>query len=297
MAADRGTLTRGGTPSPDNHAWPQATAPSGRRPPSAPRERKPALAALALLLIIGGALAAAYLVIQNGHRVAAIEITQQVGAGQRIPLSAMREVEIAPGGVGYVAWSEAGQVAQFYAASVIPPGTLLTASMVTRSADLAAGRVVLGLALKDGQLPTGLLVGDRVAIYQVSNSAQACPGASGATLSPNAIVLGISAPPPSAGSAATDVRVAVYPGVAGAVACNAANGNVGIALLPPGRSLSRGAAAPSAPASPAGGAAGQSGRAGQGRHPRQSATPTAPSGRGSPSGQGSPSAPAPGGTG
>jgi hypothetical protein len=273
MAADRGTLTRGGTPSPDNHAWQRATAPSGRRPPSAPRERKPALAALALLLIIGGALAAAYLVIQNGHRVSAIEITQQVGAGQQIPLSAMREVQIAPGGVGYVAWSEAGQVAQFYAASVIPPGTLLTASMVTRSANLAEGRVVVGLALKDGQLPTGLLVGDRVAIYQVSNSAQSCPGVSGATLSPNAIVLGVSAPPPSAGSAATDVRVAVYPGVAGAVACNAANGNVGIALLPPGRSLGR---VPGVPSGPAGGTGGQPGGTGQGRHPRQSATPTSP---------------------
>jgi hypothetical protein len=272
MPADRGTLTRGSQPSPDQQAWPQATAPAGRRPPSAPRQRKPTLAALALLLIVGGALAAAYLVVQNGHRVAAIEITQQVGAGQQIPLTAMREVQVAPGGVGYVPWDEAGQVARFYAASVIPPGTLLSAAMVTRSANLAAGREVVGLALKDGQLPAGLMIGDRVAIYEVSDSAQSCPGGSGATLSPNAIVLGISSPPASSGSAMTDVRVAVYPGAAGAVACSAANGNVGIAVLPPGRSAPTRAGPSAAPSGP--GATGPGAGAGRARHPRPPATPT-----------------------
>ena len=144
MSADRGTLTRGAPP--DQKPWPQATAPNGRRPPSAPRERRPALAALALVLIIGGALAAAYLVVRSGNRVAAIEVTQQVGAGQQIPLAAMREVQVAPGGVGYVPWSEAAQVTQYYAATAIPPGTLLSAAMVTRTANLAAGRDVVGLA-------------------------------------------------------------------------------------------------------------------------------------------------------
>jgi hypothetical protein len=235
MSADRGTLRRGNQSSPDHQAWPQATAPAGRRPPSAPRERKPALAALALLLIVGGALAAAYLVVQNGHRVSAIEITQQVGAGQQIPLTAMQPVQIAPGDLDYVPWSEAGQVAQFYAATVIPPGTLLSSAMVAKGSNLAAGREVLGLALKDGQLPADLGVGDRVAIYQVSDSAQSCPGTPGATLSPNAVVLGVSVPPATAGTSAVDVRVAVYPGAAGPVACNAANGNVGIAELPAGR--------------------------------------------------------------
>ena len=76
------------------------TAPASRRPPRVVRERKPALAALALLLIAGGALGAAYLVVQNAHRVAAIEVTQPLGPGQQIPVSALREVDIAPGAVG-----------------------------------------------------------------------------------------------------------------------------------------------------------------------------------------------------
>ena len=82
MPGDRGTLTRGAQPAQDNGRQP--TAPGSRRPPHVARERKPALAALALLLIAGGALGAAYLVLQNGHRVAAIEITRQLGAGERV---------------------------------------------------------------------------------------------------------------------------------------------------------------------------------------------------------------------
>lgn len=234
MSGDRGTLARGATPAAqEKEQRPRPTAPGSRRPPRVVRERKPALAALALLLIVGGALGAAYLVVQNGHRVAAIEITQPLGAGQQIPFSALREVEIAPGGgLGYVPWSEASQVTQFYAATAIPSGTLLSGQMVARSNNLAAGKVVVGLALKDGQLPDGLQVGDRVNVYEVSDAAQSCPGTAGGMLAANAVVLGISAPAAASSQSAIDLRVALAPAAAGAVACNAANGNVGVAMIP-----------------------------------------------------------------
>jgi hypothetical protein len=235
MSGDRGTLARGATPTAQERedSWPRPTAPANRRAPRAARERKPALAALALLLIVGGALGTAYLVVQNGHRVAAIEITQPLGAGQRIPPGALREVEIAPGaGLGYVPWSEAGQVTQFYAATAIPPGTLLSGAMVARANNLAAGKAVVGLALKDGQLPDGLQAGDHVDVYEVSDAAQSCPGTAGGVLATGAVVLGISAPTAAASQSAIDVRVALNPAAAGAVACNAANGNVGVAMLP-----------------------------------------------------------------
>lgn len=234
MSGDRGTLARGATPTAKHsEPWTRPTAPESRRPPRAARERKPALAALALLLIVGGALGTAYIVLQNGHRVAAIEITQPLGAGQQIPLSALQEVQIAPGGgLSYVPWSEAGQVTQYFAATAIPPGTLLSSAMVARSNNLAAGKAVVGLALKDGQLPGGLQAGDHVNLYQVSDAAQSCPGTSGGLLASNAVVLGISLPAAASGQDTMDVRVALAPAAAGAVACNAANNNVGVAVLP-----------------------------------------------------------------
>src|SRR5256885_10235196 len=120
MVSDRGTLPRGGVAD-QQGSWAEPTAPGGRRMPSAPRERKPALAALAVLLVALGAVAAGYLVINAGHRVGAVEITQEVGQGQRIPASAIKEVQIASNtGINYVAWQYANRVAGAYAAAPIP---------------------------------------------------------------------------------------------------------------------------------------------------------------------------------
>jgi hypothetical protein len=191
---------------------------------------------LAVLLIAGGAIGAWYLVTQNAKRVAAIEITQQVSAGQKIPLSAMQQVQVpANSGVNYVPWSEASQVARFYAGNGIPAGTLLNGAMVVRASTLTIGKDVLGLALKDGQLPGNLQVGDHIDIYDASDASESCPGSPGATLSANALVLAITVPPANSGSSVSaDLVVAVTPSSAGAVACNASNGIVGIAVLPGG---------------------------------------------------------------
>jgi hypothetical protein len=237
MSSDRGTIHRGISAGSEQQApWPEPTAPAGRRPPSATRERKPVLAVLALLLIAGGALGGLYLVTQNAKRVAAIEITQQISAGQKIPLGAMQQVQIAANsGVNYVPWSEASQVAQFYAGNAIPPGTLLNGAMVVRASSLTSGKDVLGLALKDGQVPGNLQVGDHIDIYDVSNANESCPGTPGSTLSANAVVLAVNVPAANSGSSvAADLVVAVTPGTAGQVACNASNGVVGVAVLPGG---------------------------------------------------------------
>jgi hypothetical protein len=239
MSTDRGTMQRGPVPGVDQQgAWSEPTAPAGRRLPSAPRERKPTLAALAVLLILGGALGAGFLVLQSGKRVAAIEISQQIGAGQQIPLTAMQEIQVASGtGLRYVPWNEASQVARFYAGAAIPPGTLLTTAMVVRANEVTTGKDVLGLALKDGQWPSQLAAGDHVTIYAVSGTSGAgCPATGGAALSTNAIVLYTSsgASGTSAGGAATDVTVAVNPADAGAVACNASAQNVAWAVRPAG---------------------------------------------------------------
>ena len=285
MPSDRGTLPRGSARSgsaggglagsgfaggnDQRTGWPEPTAPVGRRLPSAPRERKPALAALAVLLIIGGALGAGFLVIQSGKRVAAIEISQQIGAGQQIPLSAIQQVQITAGsGLAYVPWAEAGQVARYFTITTIPPGTLLTRQMVATTGTSVAGRAVLGLALKDGQLPRGLQDGDHIDIYQVSDAQETCPGDSGGTLAADAVVLAIGTPSATSGSTAiADVEVAVNPSDAGPVACSAANGIVGIAVLPDG---GRGAAA----AAGAGTGSGP-GRATPGSTPSASAAPGA----------------------
>jgi len=215
--------------------------------PSAPRERKPALAALAVLLVALGAVAAGYLVINAGHRVGAVEITQQVGQGQRIPASAIKEVEIASNsGINYVAWQYANRVAGVYAAVQIPAGTLLTPAMTTATNNLVAGKVQVGLSLKPGQAPANLLIGQSVEAFGVgtgSGCAAAAAGGGGAggtgggsgagpgvpiTTGVIASVVGSTA---SNGSTAA-VTLAVPDADAGILACYASAGDVAIALTP-----------------------------------------------------------------
>lgn len=249
MSSDRGTIPRGTGAGADAGAWPEPTLPAGRRLPSAPRERKPALAALAVVLVVGGALAAALLVIDAGHKTGAIEISQPVGQGQKIPLSSMREVEVTSGtGIDYVPWNEASQVARTYAATMLPPGTLLTPQMTTAVNTATKGMTVVGLALKDGQLPDGIQVGDHVGIFVTSDNDGRCPRPATNVLAPNAVVLNIGHPASTASDAVDDVQVAVPPAFAAGVTCNAANNNVGVGVLPAG---GRGAASTTPSSGPA----------------------------------------------
>jgi hypothetical protein len=232
MASDRGTVTRGSGVDQQGQ-WAEPTLPSGRRMPSARRERKPALAILAVLLIVGGALAAGVLVIKSGHRVGAVEVTQAIPQGEQIPASAITEVQIAAdSGVKFVSWQFAGQVPQYYATAAIPAGTLLNSGMISKTRSTPSGAAEVGLALKDGQVPGNLQAGDQVGISSTQASATGgCPGKPGGTLTHGTV---IATSPASSGAGITDVLVAIDPQSVGAVVCNAANGTVGIAIVPAG---------------------------------------------------------------
>ena len=244
MVSDRGTLPRGAVAD-QQASWAEPTAPGGRRMPSAPRERKPALAALAVLLVALGAVAAGYLVINAGHRVGAVEITQQVGQGQRIPASAIKEVEIASNsGINYVAWQYANRVAGVYAAVQIPAGTLLTSAMTTATNNLAAGKVQVGLSLKPGQAPGNLLIGQTVEAFGVgtgSGCGATAGGGTGGTGGGNGtgpgvpittgVIASVFGSTAANGSTAT-VTLAVPDADAGVLACYASAGDVAIALTP-----------------------------------------------------------------
>ncbi|MEV0159292.1 hypothetical protein B0I32_103265 [Nonomuraea fuscirosea] len=144
------------------------SGPASRKLPVPPRERKPALAALAVLLILGGALATTLLVLRSGDRVSAIRVTQQIGAGQKFTPQAIEEVKIADTGVAFVSWTQRDKVLDSFAAVTLLPGTLLTNQMGVRaSSELGQGKATVGLALKPGQMPAGVQAGDRVQVIFV----------------------------------------------------------------------------------------------------------------------------------
>jgi hypothetical protein len=240
MVSDRGTLPRGAVAD-QQGSWAEPTAPGGRRMPSAPRERKPALAALAVLLVALGAVAAGYLVISAGHRVGAVEITAEVGQGQQIPASAIKEVQInADSDVHYVAWQFANRVTGVFAKVQIPAGTLLTPEMTAATSNLTAGKVEVGLSLKPGQAPTNLLIGQTVQAFPVGSGSGCAGGANGTgtgtTATPGesittGTIVSVTGSISTNGSTAA-VTLAVPATDAGVLACYASAGDVAIALTP-----------------------------------------------------------------
>lgn len=228
-------------------------AATGQRLPVPPRERKPALAALAVLLILGGALTSAYLVMASGKRVSAVRVAQPVAAGQRIPESALEEVQIGNTGIDFIRWTEHIRVTGARAAVPLVKGALLTNGMVARSDAATDGRVIVGLALKPGQLPAdGLQPGDRVSLYGVGgqNTGAVRPGT---TLSEDAIVYGVAkAGDQTLQSDQTMISVAVPPAQAPLVAQAASAGAVAVALVPAGTTVSGETTAPEAPGGGAG---------------------------------------------
>jgi hypothetical protein len=180
--------------------------------------------------------------------VGAVEITQQVGQGQRIPASAIKEVEIASNsGINYVAWQYANRVAGLYASVQIPAGTLLTSSMTTLTNNLAAGKVQVGLSLKPGQAPGNLLIGQTVEAFGVGTgsgcgaTAAGGTGGTGGTGGGNGagpgvpittgVIASVSGSTATNGSTAA-VTLAVPDADAGVLACYASAGDVAIALTP-----------------------------------------------------------------
>jgi hypothetical protein len=198
--------------------------------PSAPRERKPLLAVVGLILILAGATGAGLLVLRSGQKVPAIVVSQQVGAGQQFTAQDFTEVQVSANtGLAYVPWSQAGQVLNFVAKTTIPAGTLLTPAMVTTNANSLAGKDLVGVPLKAGAMPISLNVGDHVELYALSRSA-ACQTVANSVVEQDVPVLAVS----SSGAGSALITVGVDPATAGQLLCAAAAGSLGAVLLPGG---------------------------------------------------------------
>ncbi|MEU0168480.1 hypothetical protein ABZ214_23995 [Streptomyces iakyrus] len=143
----------------------------GDRLPTPPRERKPALAALAVLLILVGALGATMLVLQAGDRIEVVKVTEAIPAGGSVSTSNTTSVMVAKDdSIHYVEWSQLEQLKKLKAVSAIPAGVVAVGEMFGDEAGVAAGKATVGLSLKAGQYPTGIKQGDTVAAYRVSSA-------------------------------------------------------------------------------------------------------------------------------
>ncbi|MFI0967423.1 hypothetical protein ACH4S8_39445 [Streptomyces sp. NPDC021080] len=157
---------------------------TGERLPTSPRERKPALAALAVLLILVGALGATMLVLRAGDRVEVVRVTSDIQAGESVGDHVTSVLVADDASIHYVEWNQLAELRKLKAKSPIYKGTVVIGDMFTKDTALPAGKVSVGVSLKEGQYPAGIKPGDTVAVYRVGDTG--ADGSRGSSGSPNA---------------------------------------------------------------------------------------------------------------
>ena len=167
---------------------------AANRLPTAPRERKPALAALAVLLILAGALATMILVTKSGNRVSVVRVGPvTIAAGSKLDASQFVETSVAKdNSINYVPWSQFSSVLQGRITyNTLVKGSLLTTDMVTdqsgNPAGQAPGTTLMGIQVKQGHYPTHeMYIGDKFTLYTDTVTA----GQNGQNATANWVALG-----------------------------------------------------------------------------------------------------------
>ena len=216
----------------------RVAAPSARRLPVPTRDRRPALAALAVLLILGGALVSGLIVLRSGQRLDLLVLRQDLAPGQQITDKDLGVARIAGTGADAVTAGERRTIVGQFTTTRLYSGTLLSRDMVQARADVPAGTAVVGLSLNVNQAPSGgVRQGDIVRVLVVPQR-----GGSG-----EAVVLVSAARVVKDGTAArrsggandlssgngTSISVLVPQDVAPDVAAASAQGEAAVVLLPP----------------------------------------------------------------
>ncbi|WP_328537309.1 hypothetical protein [Streptomyces sp. NBC_00344] len=229
-----------------NHRGPSPQS-SGERLPSVTRERKPALAALAVLLILVGALGATVLVLRAGNRVEVVKLKKDhdIQAGESLTDSDVESVMVADdAGINYVPWKQLDTLERLQAKNNLVGGSVLIGDMFAAKSGTPAGKAVVGLSLKEGQYPDAIKAGDIVTAYRVGDKTSGSSGSSsggntqtggsgGAVIVERATVN--AADKPESGTISSgnrSVTLTVNGSDAAALTQAAANGEVALVLVP-----------------------------------------------------------------
>lgn len=128
------------------------------------------LAALAVLLIVGGAVTAGLLALRADTRVPVLVATRDIAAGEQITADMLASTPVAAEGTLLVPASQIDLVVGQHARVIVTAGQLLDTAMITASAPLQPGLLAVGAALGSGRMPaSGLQAGDLVRLVHVGD--------------------------------------------------------------------------------------------------------------------------------
>lgn len=149
--------------------------PGGRRgrgnnpPPTrlpSSRERRPALAALAVLLIAGGAVLAGWLAPRQSQTEAYLTIDDAVNYGDQIQRSDLRSIDLPADSGNLIPASQRDDVVGSYALVPLVPGTVVADGMYGDAPELETDQDMIGLDLEPSQYPKSIKPGDTVLVVR-----------------------------------------------------------------------------------------------------------------------------------
>ncbi len=212
-------------------ALPRPLAAEGRgRLPAPARDRRPALAALALLLVLGGALTSALIAYRSGDRVDVLVAREDIEIGQVVSEADFAVARVAADGAAFIEAAAARNFVGTNATARVPQGTMLNRVMFSADDEVVPpGSVVVGVVLAPNQRPASVLrKGDVVRVFLVPREASGV--AQGSVLASAVRVVDVDA-----GAGGDDVRVSllVPEGPAGTVVSAAATDSIALTALAP----------------------------------------------------------------
>lgn len=149
----------------------RGTTPPRTSVPSPPRRRRPALTALAVLLIVGGAAVAGLLAVRLDSRQPVLVLNQQVATGTKVTAGMISYENVSGDGVDFIPKSEASKfLDRFYARGTLYKKQLLTADMLRRDPPLEADQAQVGVPLTSGKYPPDLRSGDAVRLTRIGDA-------------------------------------------------------------------------------------------------------------------------------
>ncbi len=233
------TATRAGGVTPNSRLdTAPARPPTSERLPLPSRRRRPGLAALAVMLVVGCSAVSASLVLNSGDTTAVLTVVRAVPAGHVLAQADLGTADISGAGLTAVGASSRDDVVGMTAAVDLLPGTLLSDAMVTREPVPASGQAVVGLALKPGLLPEAeLKPGTSVMLVRLASpvggpQATAAEPSGEAILVPRARVLSETGDPTTGGRL---VSLVLDQSVAAEVSRAAAAASVSLVVIGPGK--------------------------------------------------------------
>lgn len=208
------------------------------RSPLPTRQRRPGLAAIGLIVVLGMGAVFGWLYTTAGEKTPVVVMAREVPVGQMIERADLSTVDVA-GSVTAIAGANLSSAVGQRAAVGLIPGTLLQRGMLTSADPIPAGQVQVGVALKAGQLPAdGVNAGDKVAVVRLGGtaasgaapSAAQASSASAVVLADAATVYSVRADPTQTGGSLVTLVVTPEQGLA--IAEASSTGNAALIKVP-----------------------------------------------------------------